>query len=68
MEFKTTRLDDIATGRNVDKEEDEGLSSVACPHSQAGEKKNQQRSLGTSKELEVTDIGRIMPKCQINEN
>lgn len=67
MEFKTMRLDDIATGRNVDKEEDEGLSSVACPHSQAGEK-NQQRSLGKSKELEVTDIGQVMPKCQINEN
>lgn len=68
MEFKTMRLDDIATGRNVDKEEDEGLRSAACPHSQAGEKKNQQRSLGKSKELEVTGIGQIMPKCQINEN
>lgn len=45
MEFKTVRLDDIATGRDVDKEEDEGLSSAACPHSQAEEKKNQQRSL-----------------------
>lgn len=45
MEFKTMRLDDIATGRSVDKEEDEGLSSAACPHSQAEEKKNQQRSL-----------------------
>lgn len=44
MEFKTMRLDGIATGRNIDKEEDKGLSSPACPHSQAGEKKNQQRS------------------------
>ena len=31
MEFKTTRLDDIAKGINVDKE-DEGLSFGACQH------------------------------------
>lgn len=40
------RLDDIIKGGNVDKEEDGGLSSGACQHLGAGEKKrNQQRRI-----------------------
>lgn len=59
MEFKAMRLDYTAKGRNVDKEQDEGLSSGPINIQRWGEKRrNQQKRLleKLSKELEVMTL------------
>lgn len=62
------RLGDTATGRNVDKEEDEGLSSAACQHLQSGRRGISKEVCWKKQGIGSDSIGQIMPQSQINEN